>query len=100
MWWSKKHRIPEGCDFEMVAGEIRDMMEMTKKEAAVEGEQAFLEPRFANALASFLQHPSSETAGPLLEVKRDVPLQISVVDGSHPAQRKVSPLQKVSLCGR
>jgi hypothetical protein len=58
----------ECCDFESVADEIKDMLRMNENEAAARGEEAYYDPKFLAALYPFLETPSRETAGPLLQL--------------------------------
>lgn len=60
--------LPEGCDFAMVAEEIREMLRMMNTEAASQGGNAYYKPEFLSVLNSFLKQPSSETAQPLLNL--------------------------------
>jgi hypothetical protein len=55
------------CDFEMVADEIRDMLQMASQGAASKGEQLCFQEDFLCILRTFLETPSTRTARPVLE---------------------------------
>lgn len=56
------------CDFDMAAGEIRDMLEIHRDDAASRSEEIVYRDDLGSALTRFVKFPSLETAMALLDV--------------------------------
>jgi len=60
--------VLKACDFALIADELRNMLRMTREEAAARGEEAYFKPEFLDVLHPFMENPSASTAIRLLEI--------------------------------